>query len=843
MSSRKAATRATFLLLLAACTGDSGSLLAPEPGGPTLEVSDAAHSGTVPGFYFLPPMVQQPSYTGTFDPALSPQVEVCELSGTSCGTVIATYTTTTGPGGEVVRVDPGGEKYSINWHTDLFSLDVTRHYRISVFVGSFRLGFADVDPVSTGKELKLVDTGEYIALVDGRTLPVKFRIETGIVASVTVAPSSAEIGVGETQQFTATLTDLHGNPVAAAVAWSSSDPAVATVDGSGLATGVAEGTVTVTASSGGASGSASLTVRNPNTAPTAADDAFEAIGNVSVPVAAPGVLANDTDGENNALSVAAPGTYPTANGGTVTLNADGSFTYLSAPGFTGTDQFTYAASDGSLDSNTATVTIGVGSRVWYVRNDGTSPGDGRDASPFATLKAAESASSAGETIFLLAGNGSTTGYDEGIVLKAGQALTGQGVASTITAVLNGQSVVLLAAGSAPQVTRSTAGATVQLATDNTVQGVAVASTAGAGIAGSGFGTLTAGSVSVSAVGGPALDLQNGTVAATFSSLSSASSAGAGVRLAAVGGSLAASGGTVAGAAGSGVDVAGGAANLTLTLSGMTVTGSGARGIALTGSGGGTVTASVAQSTISGNGTSGVFTGFTGASGFDLTVADNAILNNNIGIDIATGFAASRFALTGNTLTGHRSNAVNVVGDASVPAGAKVNGTISGNVIGSGAAGSGSLTALGIAIDMRGGETAAIVVSNNQVRNTALQGIFADSRIDGGMLHLTVGNNTVAAPEDAFSVVDGVRVVSRNARTTCLDLSGNTSAGANGGSGYSVRQANTAVFQLQGFAGTGTSAASVATFIEGNNTGTAAVQTSGTGTVVNYTGGTCLTTIP
>jgi len=46
-------------------------------------------------------------------------------------------------------------------------------------VGGVELGFADIDPVSTGKELKNVQTGEYIGLVDGRTLPIKFRIENG----------------------------------------------------------------------------------------------------------------------------------------------------------------------------------------------------------------------------------------------------------------------------------------------------------------------------------------------------------------------------------------------------------------------------------------------------------------------------------------------------------------------------------------------------------------------------------------------------------------------------------------------------------------------------------------
>ena len=45
--------------------------------------------------------------------------------------------------------------------------------------------------------------------------------------------------------------------------------------------------------------------------------------------------------------------------GTLTLNADGSFTYTPAANFNGTDSFTYRANDGSADCNVATVTITV----------------------------------------------------------------------------------------------------------------------------------------------------------------------------------------------------------------------------------------------------------------------------------------------------------------------------------------------------------------------------------------------------------------------------------------------------------------------------------------------------
>jgi VCBS repeat-containing protein len=46
-----------------------------------------------------------------------------------------------------------------------------------------------------------------------------------------------------------------------------------------------------------------------------------------------------------------------ATNGSVTLNADGSFTYVPDPEYCGTDSFTYHASDGTDDSNSAVVTI------------------------------------------------------------------------------------------------------------------------------------------------------------------------------------------------------------------------------------------------------------------------------------------------------------------------------------------------------------------------------------------------------------------------------------------------------------------------------------------------------
>ena len=81
------------------------------------------------------------------------------------------------------------------------------------------------------------------------------------VESVVVSPSDETIALGNTLQLTAEAFDENGHAVAgAAFSWESSDAAVATVDAGGLVTGVAVGTATITASVGGAQGTAEITV-------------------------------------------------------------------------------------------------------------------------------------------------------------------------------------------------------------------------------------------------------------------------------------------------------------------------------------------------------------------------------------------------------------------------------------------------------------------------------------------------------------------------------------------------------------------------------------------------------
>jgi len=77
-----------------------------------------------------------------------------------------------------------------------------------------------------------------------------------------VLPPSESLAVGETRQFTATESDSDGSRnVSQDVFWKSSDPTIATIDGSGYATGVTGGTIQITATTTrGLSNTADLTV-------------------------------------------------------------------------------------------------------------------------------------------------------------------------------------------------------------------------------------------------------------------------------------------------------------------------------------------------------------------------------------------------------------------------------------------------------------------------------------------------------------------------------------------------------------------------------------------------------
>ncbi|MGZ8217517.1 Ig-like domain-containing protein [Methylomagnum sp.] len=91
--------------------------------------------------------------------------------------------------------------------------------------------------------------------------------------------------------------------------------------------------------------------------PAAVEDSHVAEEDTTLTVAAPGVLGNDTDPQNDPLTAVL---VSDVAHGTLALNGDGSFIYTPAPNYHGADSFTYKARDGGQhDSGVTTVAITV----------------------------------------------------------------------------------------------------------------------------------------------------------------------------------------------------------------------------------------------------------------------------------------------------------------------------------------------------------------------------------------------------------------------------------------------------------------------------------------------------
>ena len=99
-----------------------------------------------------------------------------------------------------------------------------------------------------------------------------------------------------------------------------------------------------------------IVVTPANDPPLAVDDNYTTTEDALLTIAAPGVLGNDSDPDDDVLSAAL---LSNPSHGSLVFNTSGSFTYLPATNFNGLDSFTYRASDGQLDSSAATVTVRV----------------------------------------------------------------------------------------------------------------------------------------------------------------------------------------------------------------------------------------------------------------------------------------------------------------------------------------------------------------------------------------------------------------------------------------------------------------------------------------------------
>lgn len=105
-------------------------------------------------------------------------------------------------------------------------------------------------------------TATVTAALAGRTASAKITVPSATVQKLTVTPASATTGISGTIAFRAvvTLSDATTQDVTATATWTASNPGIATVANSGIATGVAPGMTTIRAVVGATSGSATLTI-------------------------------------------------------------------------------------------------------------------------------------------------------------------------------------------------------------------------------------------------------------------------------------------------------------------------------------------------------------------------------------------------------------------------------------------------------------------------------------------------------------------------------------------------------------------------------------------------------
>lgn len=232
------------------------------------------------------------------------------------------------------------------------------------------------------------------AAAGGRTGSTTLTVVPVPVASVTVAPTAASILVGATQQLTATTLDASNATLSGrAIAWSTSDSTKARVGASGLVTGVAAGSATITATSEGKSGTSAITVQ-------------------PIPVASVTV---------------SPGTASLAIGGTQQMSA----TTLDATGNQLTGRIvTWSSSDGTKASVSTTGMV-TGVAVGSVTVTATS--EGKSGTAAITVSTTAVVVSSVSPALLTPGTVATAIGSGFSSIVAGNAVTVEGVAATVTA--------------------------------------------------------------------------------------------------------------------------------------------------------------------------------------------------------------------------------------------------------------------------------------------------------------------------------------------------------------------------------------------------------------------------
>ncbi|HKW09379.1 MAG TPA: Ig-like domain-containing protein, partial [Gemmatimonadaceae bacterium] len=211
---------------------------------------------------------------------------------------------------------------------------------------------AAVATVSSSGAVQAVAAGTatITATITGVTGSATLTVTQVPVASATVTLNSPSLTAGQSTQASAVTKDASGNVLTGrAITWSSSNTAVATVSSSGVVQAIAAGTASISATSEGKTGSATLTVTS---APVATVTLSPA--SVSLPVAATQqIAATDKDASGNTLSGRAI-TWASNATAVATVSSTGLVSAVGAGSATIT-----ATSEGKIGTTSVTVTTAV----------------------------------------------------------------------------------------------------------------------------------------------------------------------------------------------------------------------------------------------------------------------------------------------------------------------------------------------------------------------------------------------------------------------------------------------------------------------------------------------------
>jgi uncharacterized protein YjdB len=177
------------------------------------------------------------------------------LTVTTAGTNLASITVS--PAGTSIPVSTSQQFSATGNYSDGSSRDLTSLVSWSSSATSFAT--IDVNGVATGVAAGPTTISATLGSVTGST---GLTVSAPTISSIVVTPAGVTLGIGVTQAYTATAIYTNGTSqgLSSGVTWTSSQPSVASVNNSGLATTLSPGPTTITATVGSFSDSSTLTV-------------------------------------------------------------------------------------------------------------------------------------------------------------------------------------------------------------------------------------------------------------------------------------------------------------------------------------------------------------------------------------------------------------------------------------------------------------------------------------------------------------------------------------------------------------------------------------------------------